>query len=139
MCSRGAARPWSRSPTVTAPEPTFTGDVQIGGYFRRESPSRLAGATVTFPPGARTPWKVNPLGQTIIVTNGIGYAQAEGQEIVEIHPGDLLWFSPGQKHWEGAFPIQPMTYIALQEEESQIVQFLAAVTDNEYQPNAEGA
>lgn len=127
------------SPTVTAPESTFTGDVQIGGYFRRESPSRLAGATVTFAPGARTPWKVNPLGQTIIVTSGIGYAQAEGQEIVEIRPGDVLWFPPGQNHWEGALPTQPMSYIAVQEEEGQIVQFLAAVTHNEYQPNEESA
>lgn len=122
------------SSTALAPESTFTGDVQIGDYFRRTAPSRLAGARVTFPAGARTPWKINPLGQTIIVTNGIGLAQSEGEGIIEIRPGDFLWFAPGQKHWEGATSDSAMTCIAVQEENSgQIVQFLASVTDEEYQ------
>jgi quercetin dioxygenase-like cupin family protein len=115
------------TPTTPAPEPTFTGDVQLGDYFRRQAPSRLA--------GARTPWKINPLGQTIIVTNGVGRAQAEGEEMVEIHTGDLLWFPPGQRHWEGASPDSAMTYVALQEEANGIVQFLAQVTDTEYTPH----
>lgn len=71
-------------PTTTAPESTFTDDVQIGGYFRHDAPSRLAGASVTFPPSARTPWKVNPTGQTIIVTVGVGWAQAEAEDILEV-------------------------------------------------------
>jgi quercetin dioxygenase-like cupin family protein len=121
------------SPTTSAPEATFTGDVRIGGYFRREAPSRLAGASVTFAPGARTPWKVNPLGQTLVVTSGVGRAQAEGEDVVEIRGGDLLWFPPGQPHWEGAGPDQEMTYVAVQEEApGGIVRFMRAVTDEEY-------
>lgn len=122
------------SSTTTAPESAFTGNVQIGDYFHRPAPSRLAGARVTFPADARTPWKTNPLGQTIIVTDGIGLAQSEGEETVEIRPGDFIWFAPGQKHWEGATPDSAMTCIAVQEEDGgQIVQFLASVTDEEYQ------
>ncbi len=60
--------------SAPAPESTFTGDVRISGYFRRRSPSRVAGATVTFAPGARTPWRVNPAGQTVVVTEGVGWA-----------------------------------------------------------------
>lgn len=123
---QGASQP------STAPESTFTGHVQIADYFRRSAPSRLAGASVTFPPGARTPWKVNPIGQTIVVTGGLGRAQAEGQDVMEIRTGDFLWFPPGQKHWEGAAPDETMTCVAIQEESGGTVQFLTAVTDQEY-------
>lgn len=123
---QGASQP------STTPESTFTGDVQIADYFRRSGPSRLAGASVEFPPGARTPWKVNPIGQTIVVTGGVGRAQAEGQDVVEIRAGDFLWFPPGQKHWEGAAPEETMTCVAIQEENGGTVRFLSAVTDQEY-------
>jgi quercetin dioxygenase-like cupin family protein len=83
-----------------------------------------------FPPGARTPWKANPLGQTLIVTNGIGWAQGDGEQIVEIRAGDLVWCPPGQRHWEGATPDRAMTYIAIHEGS---VEFLDKVTDEEYQ------
>ena len=118
------------SPIDRAPEAGFTGEVLIGGYFSRQAPSRLSGATATFPPGSRTPWKVNPVGQTVIVTSGVGWAQCEGEEIVEIRPGDTIWFPPGQRHWEGATPDHEMTYVAIQEGG---VGFGAKVTDEEYQ------
>ena len=120
-------------PTNKAPEESFTGDVYISSYFQRAAPSRLAGATVTFTPGARTPWKVNPLGQTLVVMSGIGWAQGEGEEIVEIRAGDIIWFPPGQRHWEGATPDQAMTYFAIQEEgDGRRVEFGERVTDEEY-------
>lgn len=127
------------SSTTRAPESTFTGDVQIGGYFRRPSPSRLAGATATFAPGSRTPWKTNPAGQTLVVTSGVGWAQLQGEEVVEIRAGDLIWCPPGRRHWEGATPDQAMTYVAVQEEgDGGGVQFLAAVTDEEYREGPRG-
>lgn len=120
-------------PTNKATESSFTGDVQISGYFRRPAPSRLAGATVTFTPGSRTPWKVNPLGQTLIVTSGVGWAQGEGGEVIEIRAGDRIWCPPGQRHWEGATPDQAMTYVAIQEEtDGSTIEFGDKVTDDEY-------
>lgn len=123
-------------PSSRAPEATFTGDVHISGYFHREAPSQLLGAAASFPPGARTPWKVNPLGQTLIVTSGVGWAQCEGEEIVEIRPGDMIWCPPGQRHWEGATPDDAMTYIAIHE---QGVGFGEGVTDEEYLPGPSAA
>ena len=121
------------SPAEKAPEENFTGDVTISGYFEREAPSRLVGATVSFAPGARTPWKTNPLGQTLIVTNGIGWAQGEGQAIVEIRSGDVVWCPPGRRHWDGATPDHALTYVALQEAENgTAVEFGEKVTDHEY-------
>ena len=120
-------------PINKAPEKSFTGDVLIGGYFRRETPSQLVGATVTFPPGARTPWKTNPLGQTLVVTSGVGWAQCEGEEIVEIRVGDVVWCPPGKRHWEGATPDQAMTYVAVQEEpDGRGVEFGEKVGDEDY-------
>lgn len=121
------------SPTNRAPEESFAGDVYISHYFRRTAPSRLVDAAATFTPGSRTPWKVNPLGQTLIVTSGVGWAQCKGEEIVEIHPGDIVWCPPGERHWEGATPGQSMTYVAIQEEgDGGIVEFGERVTDEEY-------
>lgn len=121
-------------PTIKAPEKNFTGDVYISDYFEREAPSRLIGATVTFAPGARTPWKVNPLGQTLLVTSGIGWTQCEGEEIVEIRACDIVWCPPGQRHWDGATPEHAMTYIAVHEtKDGRAVEFGEKVTDEEYQ------
>ena len=120
-------------PINKAPEKSFTGDVTISGYVRRAAPSRLVGATVSFAPGARTPWKVNPLGQTLVVTSGVGWAQGEGEEVVEIRAGDVVWCPPGQRHWEGATPGHAMTYVAIQEEpDGKTVEFREKVTDEEY-------
>lgn len=121
------------TPTIKAPERNFTGDVQIGNYHRRDAPSRIVSATVYFSPGARTPWKVNPLGQTLIVTSGVGWAQCAGEEVVEIRAGDTVWCPPGERHWEGATPDHAMTYVVLQEEgDPGGVRFAAIVTDEEY-------
>lgn len=120
-------------PSSTPPEKTFTGDVEISGYFRREAPSQLAGAIVNFAPGARTPWKTNPLGQTLVVLSGVGWAQAEDEEIVELRAGDLVWFPPGQRHWEGATPDEAMTYVAIHEAgDGSGVEFGERVTDETY-------
>jgi oxalate decarboxylase/phosphoglucose isomerase-like protein (cupin superfamily) len=83
--------------------------------FAAEAPGRVQGASVTFEPGARTAWHTHPLGQTIIVTSGLGRAQREGGPVEEIRPGDVVWFEPGEKHWHGASPDVAMTHIAIQE------------------------
>jgi quercetin dioxygenase-like cupin family protein len=61
-------------------------------------PARVRGASVSFEPGARTAWHTHPLGQTLIVTSGLGRAQREGGPIEEIRPGDVIWFAPNEKH-----------------------------------------
>ena len=120
-------------PTNKAPEKNFMGEVYISNYYEREIPSRLVSATVSFSPGARTPWKVNPLGQTLFITSGVGWAQCEGEDIVEINVGDLVWCPPGRRHWDGAAPDHAMSYIAVQETQyGQGVEFKEHVTDEEY-------
>ena len=112
----------------------FTGTVRIDSPFKGTEPARVAGAVVTFEPGARTAWHTHPLGQTLIVTAGCGRAQRWGGPIEEIRPGDILWFSPGEKHWHGASATTAMTHTAIQDSlEGKVVDWLEKVSDEQYQ------
>jgi quercetin dioxygenase-like cupin family protein len=116
------------------PADWFTGTVRIDPLFQTPDPARMAGAAVTFEPEARTAWHTHPLGQTLIVTAGFGRAQREGGEIEELRPGDVVWFSPGEKHWHGASPTVAMTHIAVQErQDGKFVDWMEQVTEEEYQ------
>jgi quercetin dioxygenase-like cupin family protein len=113
----------------------FTGTVRIDPLFSPPEPARAAGNLVTFEPGARTAWHTHPLGQTLIVTTGLGWVQREGGPIEEIRPGDVVWFAPGEKHWHGATATTAMSHIAIQEKRNgSPVDWLEHVTDEQYQP-----
>jgi quercetin dioxygenase-like cupin family protein len=122
------------------PADWFTGTVRIDPLFEAPPlstaslrPARVRGARVAFEPGARTAWHTHPLGQTLIVTSGIGWAQRSGGPIEEIRPGDVVWFEPNEKHWHGATPTTAMTHIAIQEAlEGQVVQWMEKVSDQQY-------
>jgi quercetin dioxygenase-like cupin family protein len=116
------------------PAEWFTGTVRIDPLFQANAPARAAGASVTFEPGARTAWHTHPLGQTLIVTAGRGLAQHWGGPVVEIQPGDVVWFPPGEKHWHGASPTTAMTHIAIQEQlDGKVVDWMEHVSDEQYQ------
>lgn len=119
--------------SVQGPADWFTGNTRIDPLFDAHEPARAAGACVTFEPGARTAWHTHPLGQTLVVTAGIGRVQVEGGPIEEIRPGDVIWFPPGVKHWHGAAPNKEMTHIAIQEAlEGKVVDWMEHVTDAQY-------
>jgi quercetin dioxygenase-like cupin family protein len=120
-------------PSAKGPSDWFTGTVRIDQPFAATDPARVSGAIVTFEPGARTAWHTHPLGQTLIVTAGSGWAQREGGPVEEIRPGDVVWFEPGEKHWHGATPATAMTHIAIQEKlDGKAVDWLEKVTDEQY-------
>ena len=101
--------------------------------FQAGDPARVSGGHVTFEPGARSAWHTHPLGQTLIVTSGLGWVQAEGGPIEEIRPGDVVWFPPGLKHWHGATPTTAMTHIAITEfQNGKNVDWLEKVSDEQY-------
>jgi quercetin dioxygenase-like cupin family protein len=120
-------------PSRQGPADWFTGTVRIDPLFEVSDPGRASGASVTFEPGARTAWHTHPLGQTLIVTSGCGWAQRWGGPIEEIRPGDVIWFPPGEKHWHGAMPTTAMTHIAVQEKfDGKVVEWMEKVTDEQY-------
>jgi quercetin dioxygenase-like cupin family protein len=120
-------------PSRPGPAEYFTGTVRVDPLFDAPDPARVVGAQVTFEPGARTAWHTHPLGQTLIVTSGSGRAQRWAGPIEEIHPGDVVWFAPGEKHWHGASPGTAMTHIAIQEKlNGKTVEWLEHVSDEQY-------
>jgi quercetin dioxygenase-like cupin family protein len=120
-------------PSNKGPAEFFTGYVRIDAPFQASAPGRAGGATVTFEPGARTAWHTHPLGQTLIVTSGLGWTQCEGGPIEEIRPGDIVWCPPGRKHWHGATPTTAMTHIAIAEAlDGKVVDWMEHVTDEQY-------
>lgn len=125
---RSGSRPSSKGPADW-----FTGTVRIDPLFNPFESDRVQGAHVTFEPGARTAWHTHPLGQTLIVTSGLGRAQRWGGPIEEIRPGDVVWFAPGEKHWHGASAAAAMTHIAIQEmKDGEAVDWLEKVADEQY-------
>jgi quercetin dioxygenase-like cupin family protein len=128
-------KPGGSQPSTKGSADYFTGQVRIDPLFQAPAPARVVGASVSFEPGARTAWHTHPLGQTLIVTSGCGWAQREGGAIEELRPGDVVWFPPGEKHWHGATATTAMTHIAIQEAlDGKTVDWLQHVRDDEYRP-----
>jgi quercetin dioxygenase-like cupin family protein len=120
-------------PSGPGPSEWFTGTVRIDPLHSAPGPARVAMASVTFEPGARTAWHTHPLGQTLIVTFGRGWVQREGGPIEEISPGDVVWFEPNEKHWHGATATASMTHIAIQERlDGKAVTWMEQVTEGQY-------
>jgi quercetin dioxygenase-like cupin family protein len=133
-------------PSAKGPSEWFTGSVRIDPLFQSPDPPdaqgnlegdapvpRVQGASVSFEPGARTAWHTHPLGQTLIVSAGCGWAQREGGPVEEIRPGDVVWFLPGENHWHGATPVTGMTHIAIQEKlNGKVVEWMEHVSGQQY-------
>ncbi|MCV6593097.1 MAG: cupin domain-containing protein [Silicimonas sp.] len=102
-------------PVKAGPAEYFTGEVTMEMEFAAETPARIGGLTVTFAPGARTAWHSHPLGQTVFVTEGEGWAQLDGEPRQVIRPGDIVWFPPNRRHWHGATATSAMTHLAIAE------------------------
>lgn len=120
-------------PTKRAPASYFTGTVWQDPVIETPAPARLNATRVTFEPGARTAWHTHPVGQTLYVLAGCCRVQTEGEPVREIHPGDVVWIPPGEKHWHGASPTTMMTHLAMQESENgSFATWLEHVTDAQY-------
>jgi quercetin dioxygenase-like cupin family protein len=120
-------------PSAKGPAEYFTGTVRVDRVFNATDPSRTSAGNVTFEPGARSAWHTHPLGQTLVVTSGVGLVQQWGAPIQEIRPGDVVWIPPGVKHWHGAAPTTAMTHTAIQEHvDGKVVEWLEKVSDEQY-------
>ena len=145
ICAGAAAQ--TKAPQITITPATaqkviagspqrFAGSVRVQSLFDATEPSRTSGGIVTFQPGAHSAWHTHPLGQILIVTDGVGWIQQWGGPVQVIHKGDVVWIPPGVKHWHGATPTTPMTHIAVQESLNGVaVNWLEQVTDEQYQLN----
>lgn len=120
--------------TAVGPGDSFTGTVFIDGIHDPDDQSAVSCAHVRFAPGARTAWHRHPKGQTLYVTDGIGYVATRAGDVREIRPGDVVHIEPGEEHWHGATRDRFMAHIAVQEadDQGQVVTWLEHVADNDY-------
>lgn len=126
------ARSGSR-PSSAGQAEYFTGSVRVDPLLSVIEPSRIAGARVTFEPGARTAWHTHPLGQSLIVTAGTGWVQQWDGPVQELREGDVIRIPPGAKHWHDATATTRMTHIALQEQlDGKVVEWMEKVSDAQY-------
>lgn len=126
--ARAGSQPPSKGPSAH-----FTGSVRVDPLFQPTMPARTSGAYVTFAPGARSAWHSHPMGQTLVVTAGVGRVQQWGGPVQEIRIGDVVWTPPGVKHWHGAAPETSMTHMAIQETaEGKAVEWMEKVSDAAY-------
>jgi 4-carboxymuconolactone decarboxylase len=100
---------------ATAPAQNFTGAVKVEMLHTPSAAQRTSAGSVSFAPGSRTAWHSHPLGQTLIVTAGVGRVQRWGGPVEEIRTGDVVRIAPGVKHWHGAARDSAMTHIAITE------------------------
>jgi len=121
-------------PSGKGPADWFTGNVRLDPLHQADAPARVAVASVTFEPGARTAWHSHPLGQTLVVTAGNGRVQNWGGPIQEIRLGDVAWCPPGEKHWHGAAPSTAMTHVSIVEQaDGKTADWMEHVSDEQYQ------
>ena len=118
--------------SIPGPGEWFSGTVRIDPLFDATDPGRVGAASVTFEPGARTAWHAHALGQTLIVTAGCGRVQRWGDPVEEIHPGDVIWIEPDEKHWHGAAPNTTLTHIAIVEKTDEPTTWMEHVSDEQY-------
>ena len=120
--------------TSAGPQDWFTGDVYIEGVRNPDEQSAIGCAHVRFTSGARTAWHSHPKGQTLYVTDGIGYVAGRTGEIHEVRPGDVVYIEPGEEHWHGATADRFVAHVAIQEadDHGQVATWGEHVTDQEY-------
>ena len=116
-------------PTMKGPDDWFAGDVYVDPIAAGQAPTAMSVAAVHFTPCAHTAWHRHTIGQTLYVTEGVGYVQSRGGELITIRPGDVIRIEAGEEHWHGAAPDKFMTHIAVTEGETDWGDHL---TEDEY-------
>jgi quercetin dioxygenase-like cupin family protein len=122
------------SPTAKAPASNFNGDVYVTSIYAGAEPSRMVVALVRFTPGARTNWHSHALGQTLHVTDGVGFVGTRDGKVIRMRAGDTVHTPPGEDHWHGATADNMMCHLALLERapEGDPTTWLEPVTDEQY-------
>jgi 4-carboxymuconolactone decarboxylase len=120
-------------PVSAAPAQNFTGTVKVEMLYTPVGAERASAGTVGFSPGARTAWHSHPIGQTLVVTAGIGRIQRWGGPVEEIRVGDVVHIPANVKHWHGAAADSAMTHIVITEAfDGKSAEWMEQVSETQY-------
>ncbi|PGH58458.1 cupin [Azospirillum palustre] len=99
---------------VAAPEGIANGSFLVQMLLSSRTEGEMTAMRAFIPPGVATHWHSHPSGQLLFALDGVGLVQREGGEPVEVRAGDAVWFAPGERHWHGAAPSSPFSYVSVQ-------------------------
>ena len=110
----------------------FTGNAFNYGLVMDTTLTTIAG-NVYFEPGAHSNWHTHPGGQILIITDGVGYHQIEGEPIQIIKKGDAVTCPPNTRHWHGAsHDVGLQQLYIVPNIEKGVVDWMEAVSDDQY-------
>lgn len=111
----------------------FTGNAYNYGLVPMDSTYSTLVGNVFFEPGARSNWHTHPSGQILVITDGVGYHQIEGQPKEIIRKGDVVKCPPNVRHWHGASPETGLQQLYIvPNTERGVVVWMEAVSDEVY-------
>lgn len=122
------------APTTRGAAARFTGDTYGTMIFRGEGPSKLIVSIARFTPGSRTNWHSHAAGQTLYITDGMGFVGTRDGSVMTVRAGDTVYSAPGEEHWHGATRDNFMAHIVLMEAatEGETNDWLEPVSDGQY-------
>lgn len=120
-------------PTRKGNSEHYTGSVMLDHPFRADEPGRHGGEYVSYEPGARSAWHTHPAGERVFVAGGKLLVQEVDGPVMEVLPGEVVWFPPNVKHWHGSAPdMATKTLSFFEHVDGQTVTWLEKVSDAEY-------
>jgi len=126
--------PAGSTPTQTGAEGHFSGEVNVEMKTAGDSAVHGSVGMLHFAPGARTAWHTHPRGQLLIITEGKGWVQEEGQPRRDIRAGDVVWIDADTRHWHGATDTTSVHYLGVSYRLNGIsVEWQEEVNDAQYQ------
>ncbi|MDO4228042.1 cupin domain-containing protein [Neisseria sp.] len=128
LTAQAGVTPQAQIPVSKADTEHFSGNAQVTRYPPMPAASgNMSPALVEFNAGTRTHWHTHPVGQYLIITEGVGQIQEWGKPVQTVRKGDVVWFAPHVKHWHGASPNTAMSHIAVSETGKPSVEWLEKV------------
>jgi quercetin dioxygenase-like cupin family protein len=99
------------------------------GTVRSVDASNVRAVRFQYDAGARSYWHTHEGTQILLLEQGRGRMQIQGQRVQELVPGQPVALAGGIAHWHGAAPDQGLTQIAVN---VGGVKWGSAVSDQEY-------
>jgi quercetin dioxygenase-like cupin family protein len=118
------------------PAKNFTGNAYNFGLVANDTIYNTLVGNVYFEKSARSNWHLHPSGQILIVLDGEGYHQLEGQSRQMMKKGDVIKVPANTRHWHGATENNCLTQMyILPKTENGFVTWMEPVTDEQYKSN----
>lgn len=110
----------------------FTGTAYLKNLMDADSLNPTSVGNVTFEPGAHTKWHKHPGGQILLVMDGVGYYQEQGQSKKILRKGDVIKCPPNVPNWHGASADTAFVQVAITNRHLGETVWLNEVTEDEY-------